>query len=257
MQTGTARATGALPGLLIIGAQKAGTTSMLRYLVEHPAITASWLKEVHFFDDHFDKGESWYRTQFGAPERGRLFLEASPYYLFHPLAPRRAVSVVPEAKLLVMLREPVARAFSHYRHEVSKGREPLSFEDAIASEATRLADSDGQLARGEVAISFHHRHFSYVRRGLYADQISRWLDHFPKSSVLFVKAEDMFAAPQQAADRVWSFLGFSSVTLPQPKQWHQRGGEGISDSSRERLANLYAEPNARLERMTGISWRPA
>src|SRR5947209_1159841 len=139
----------ALPDFLIIGAQKAGTTSLYRYLAAHPDIVASTRKEVHFFDINFWRGEWWYRSLFPLrrrlqrrpPLRNRPAItgEASPYYLFHPFAPERAAQLLPDAKLIVLLRDPVERAWSHYRHEVANGRETMTFPDALAAEPARLA----------------------------------------------------------------------------------------------------------------------
>jgi Sulfotransferase domain len=132
----TARAR-SLPGFLIIGAQKAGTTALYAYLRWHPAVLGPSWKEVSFFDRHYSRGEAWYRGQF--PNALRLQLverrsgarpivgEASPSYLFHPLAPERVAALLPGARLVALVRNPVERAFSHYQHEVALGREPLSF----------------------------------------------------------------------------------------------------------------------------------
>src|SRR5947209_8592328 len=130
-----------LPNFLILGAQKAGTTALYAYLRWHPEITGPSFKEVSFFDRHYARGERWYRAHF--PARRRPFVgEASPSYLFHPLVPERVARLLPDARLVAILRNPVDRAFSHYQHEVSLGREPLSFEEAVAHEEERM--------RGEV-----------------------------------------------------------------------------------------------------------
>src|SRR6187200_1451927 len=136
---GTATARGRpLPDFLVIGAQKAGTTALYAYLRWHPGITGPSWKEVSFFDRHWWRGEAWYRGQFPLRAGGRLVGEASPSYLFHPLAPERARSLVPDAKLIALVRNPVDRAYSQYQHAVALGREPLSFEDALAAEDERL-----------------------------------------------------------------------------------------------------------------------
>lgn len=248
------RAEGALPDAMIIGAQKAGTTSLFAYLEQHPSVSVSHTKEVHFFDTSSGKGEAWYRRQFEPRVEGRTYIEASPYYLFHPRVPERARRVVPSAKLLVLLREPVARAFSNYQHQVQKGREPLTFEQAIRAEKERLGDSEERLARGEIDYSFEHQHFSYLSRGFYAVQIERWLKHFPRDAMLILKAEDMFASPQSTFDEVCNFLGLRPFEIPDPTPRYQRDYEALSDEMRDELAKLYDEPNRRLAEMTGISW---
>src|SRR5215208_8528317 len=118
-----------LPDFLILGAQKAGTTALYAYLRWHPQITGPSFKEVSFFDRHYARGERWYRAHLPM-RRSSIVGEASPSYLFHPLAPERVAQMLPNARLVALLRNPVDRAFSHYQHEVALGREPLSFEAA-------------------------------------------------------------------------------------------------------------------------------
>ena len=129
-----------LPDFLILGAQKAGTTALYSYLRKHPSIIGPSWKEVSYFDRHYARGPAWYRGNFPNKlrTRGALVGEASPSYLFHPLGPRRVRELVPEARLVALLRDPVDRALSHYNHERALGREPLSFEDALAAEDDRL-----------------------------------------------------------------------------------------------------------------------
>ena len=146
----------AMPDFLIIGTQRGGTTSLYNYLLARPQIAAATRKEVHFFDNNFHRGIPWYRAHFPSliqgdmaeTIRGQRFItgEASPYYLFHPHAPARAALVVPKAKLIVLLRNPVDRAYSHYCRMVKKGRETLSFEDALAQEEIRTRGEGQRLA---------------------------------------------------------------------------------------------------------------
>src|SRR5207248_7427804 len=136
-----------LPDFLIIGTQRGGTTSLYRYLKAHPCIGATSNKDLHFFDRRFHKGLSWYRSHFPtklekayAEQLRRLTLvtgEASPSYLFHPHAPKRVAQVLPHVKLIVLLRNPVSRAYSQYHHAVELGFETLSFAEAIEAEEER------------------------------------------------------------------------------------------------------------------------
>jgi hypothetical protein len=131
-----------LPSVLIIGAQRSGTTSLFNYLVQHPDVLAPLGKESHYFDLRYARGVWWYRGRFPYAHRlrrGALTLDASPYYLVHPLVPRRVAELLPGARLIALLRHPVDRAFSHYQHAVGDGRESLSFAEAIARERERLA----------------------------------------------------------------------------------------------------------------------
>ena len=198
-----------LPGFLVIGAQKAGTTALYAYLRQHPAITGPSWKEVSFFDRHYARGEAWYRGNFpnSLRARGDLVGEASPSYLFHPLAPERVAGLVPEAKLIVLVRNPVDRAYSHYQHEVALGREPLSFEYAVAAEYERLRGEEGRLVADPSYFSHAWWNYTYRARGLYADQLERWLAVFPREQLLVVPSDDLSADPGAAYASVLAFLG--------------------------------------------------
>src|SRR5215467_6288621 len=170
-----------LPDFLIIGGQRCGTTSLYYYLTDQPCVYPAATKEVHFFDDHFASGIDWYRAQFPTSAyknyvervRHQHFLtgEASPYYLFHPHAPRRISAALLYVKLIVLLRNPVDRAFSHYWLEVKGRYESLSFEEAIRCEQERIAGECEKMVNDENYHSFKYRRFSYLTRGIYIDQI--------------------------------------------------------------------------------------
>src|SRR5262245_42743754 len=185
-----------LPDLLVIGAQRCGTSSLYRYLGRHPDVTPSLRKEVEYFSRRFDRGERWYRAHFAlANGRSRLAFEATPDYLFHPFAAQRAAGVVPGARLVVMLREPIARAWSHYHHMVALGHEPLDFDAAVAAEPDRCAPDLRRLADDPYHDPVALLRYSYVARGRYAEQLSRWREHFPADRMLVVRSEDFFADP--------------------------------------------------------------
>lgn len=246
-----------LPDFLVIGAQKAGTTSLYAYLSSHPGIVPAAHKEIHYFDVHYTRGEHWYRAMF--PTRRRLATanghghrlvtgEASPYYLFHPLAAQRAGGLLPDARLVVLLRNPVERAWSHYRHEVRAGRERLDFAAALAAEPDRLSGADAALRAGlSNAATLAHRTCSYVARGRYAEQLRRWLEYYPRESLLVVQAEELFAAPRREFGRVISHLGISQPAAPPFDVYNAAPGTPIDPDVRAELTNVFKEPNAELE----------
>ena len=108
----------ALPDFLIIGAQKAGTGFLHHYLTEHPAILSAAQKEIHYFTIHYGRGPGWYRAQFPLERlvhpAGHMTGEASPNYIYHPRAAERANDLVPSARIIAILRDPVSRATSHF-----------------------------------------------------------------------------------------------------------------------------------------------
>ena len=256
----------ALPDFVILGAQKAGTTSLYAYLCAHPDVRAAARKEVHYFDLNYARGATWYRSMFPlaaglALERrgGRRVLvgEASPYYLFYPLAAERAGAVVPSAQLIVLLRDPVERAWSHYRHEVKAGREPLAFEAALAAEPTRLAGADAALRAGASPEAHpSHRTFSYAARGRYAEQLRPWLAHYPREQLLVLRAEDLFERPREVWDETVAFLGLAPATPPAFQVHNPGTDQGMSAQARATLTEAFRQPNADLAELLGrdLGW---
>jgi len=247
-----------LPDFLILGAQKAGTTALYSYLRRNPSIIGPSWKEVSYFDRHYARGEAWYRGNFPnkARTRGKLVGEASPSYLFHPLGPQRVRELVPDARLVALVRDPVDRALSHYQHEVALGREPLSFEDALAAEDERL--------RGEVErMVTDPRYFSrewwsntYKARGRYGEQLERWLEVFPREQLLIVPSDDLAAEPAKTHARVLDFLGAPPQRLEAYPRVYEREYEPMQPDTRERLAAEFEQPNRRLYELLGreLGW---
>jgi len=233
------------PHFVIIGAQRAGTTSLYQHLIQHPQVHPPLRKEVQFLSVYWGRGLPWYYRHFPVARRPeQRTCEASPYYLFHPDAPVRAAAALPNARFIALLREPVARALSHYGHNRANGVEPLSIEDALAAERGRLdADRDGSA----------HRLFSYVARGLYAEQVTRWREAVG-DRLLVLLSDDLFRDPRQTFDRVQAFVGLDQWE-PTDFQVHSPhrmiDGPPISASLRRRLQERFAAPNRTLADVLG------
>jgi Sulfotransferase domain len=248
-----------LPDFLIIGAQKAGTTALYAYLRRHPAITGPSWKEVSYFDRHYGRGEAWYRGNFPnrVRARGKLVGEASPSYIFHPLGPERVKALVPEARLVALVRHPVDRALSHYHHEVALGREPLRFEDALDAEEDRLRGEEERLAADPSYFSRAWWSHAYKSRGRYAEQFERWLAVFPREQLLILPSEDLGGEPERTHARVLDFLGAAPHRLDAYPRVYERQYEAMSPETRERLAAEFEAPNRRLYELLGrdLGWR--
>jgi hypothetical protein len=253
----------ALPDFVILGAQRAGTTSLYNYLSRHPSVLPAARKEVHYFDVNYSRGEEWYRAMFPRQRamlaragRPRLLTgEASPYYLFHPLAPERAARLVPQARLIVLLRDPVERAWSHYRHEVTAGRESLSFTAALDAEEQRLSGAAAAIRDdigGELAAN--HRYFSYVARGRYAEQIRTWLTHFPRESFVFLDSAVLFANPRETWQLTASFLGIDPEPAPSFTVHNAGGDVPLPAWERARLRDVFTASDRDLENVVGRSF---
>ncbi len=212
-----------LPDYLIIGAQRCGTTSLQDVLTAHPNITSARLmKGVHYFDTAYEQGLGWYQAHFptrayaGWKERATgaplIVGEASPYYIFHPSALERIQATLPDVKLIALLRDPVERTISHYKHEVRRGNEPLSIEEALDAEPERLAGESERVRNEPGYNSFALQTFSYVARSRYADQVRRIRELFPDEQLLVLQSESFFEEPTDSYRKILDFLHASPFT---------------------------------------------
>jgi hypothetical protein len=185
--------------------------------------------------------------------RGQPLLagEASPYYLFHPHAARRAAATLPQLRLIALLRNPADRAYSHYQHSVRRGAEKLSFEEALAREPERLAGEEARLEQDERYISYNHQNYSYLARGIYVDQLARWLGAFPRDQLLVVPSERLYAAPQAAIGRVLAALGLPPVPAASYRRPRSPGYPPMDPATRRRLLDYFAPHNRRLYDLLG------
>ena len=250
------------PDFLVLGTMRGGTTTLYHYLARHPHVAGAVLdKELHYFDLHYDRGPSWYRSRFptrAGLERASRRLgarpkvgEASPYYLFHPLVPERVAADLPQARFVVMLRDPVERAWSHYRHMVDLGYESLSFEEAVEREPERLAGLEERLRSEPHLISKEHQHHSYVIRGEYVTQIQRWLEHVGPERLFVIRSEDFYVAPRPEFEKLEDFLG---IPRWEPQVWRTYNAAtstGMPTGVHERLRAHYRPWNAKLADLLG------
>ena len=190
-----------LPDFVIAGAQKCGTTSLHRYLGAHPGLylpRRPRREELHFFDfdENFAKGVDWYAAHFEQAGSRQKVGQTSPLYIYDERVPSRLANALPHARLIFLLRDPVARAYSHYWHQVKKGTEDLTFMEALAAEPGRLArDYESR------------RQYSYVDRGRYARQLARFTRLFPRTQLLVLSTEALGSRPLQVLGRCFDFLG--------------------------------------------------
>ena len=252
-----------LPDFLIIGTKRGGTTSLYNYLLAHPGVaplfpTPQNLKGVHFFDTNFDRGLAWYRSHFPtmlarmSSRRAWVVGEASPYYLYHPHAPRRARRVVPDARLIVLLRDPIERAFSHYKERVRNGSEPLSFPEALAAETERLAGETDRMRQDPAYVSFAHEHQSYRSPGIYLPQVQAWRSEYPKAQFCVIRSEDMFTDPVSVYRRVLAFLNLPMWEPPTFRRFNFHPSDDMPAAVREELTTFFAPHNRRLAEFLGM-----
>lgn len=230
------------PDFLIIGTQKGGTTSLFYYLSQHPGIFAPYKKEIHYYDLNFSKGEAWYRKHFPLIFSNKISGEASPYYMFHPKVPERVAKQNPNVKIIILLRNPIQRAHSHYQMAVRKGNElHATFEEAILNEKKRIEEETKKIFDPRYQKSDFHQQNSYISRGKYYDQLIEWQKHFKKDQILIMKSESFFENPQKEVSEVFHFLGLGPFQLFDLKNQLKGNYNEIKKETKKEL-ELYFKP---------------
>ena len=245
------------PGYLVVGTKRGGSTSLAEWITAHPDVaTSSAGKGTHYFDVNHSRGPGWYAAQFPRTSAGFLLVgESSPYYMFHPLAPGRIAAELPDAKIIMCLRDPVQRAWSHHSYEVSHGRESLDFETAISLETSRLEGEVERIVADQHYSADHWRFHAYLRRGHYAEQLRPYLDLFGAPRVLVVQSEALFARPQEEMDRVHAFLGLPAHrTATRTARNASPSRSEMSESTLARLRAYYEPLNDELYALPGVNF---
>lgn len=257
------------PDFLIIGTKRGGTTSLWNAMLDHPDVLpifpgAQELKSAHYFDIDYAKGPRWYGSHFPtrrqrrrhAEQTGRDAVagEASPYYLFHPLAAQRISEDLPDVKLIVSLRDPVERVWSHYSERRAGRTETLGFEDALAAEPGRLAgEAERIIAQAPDYYSFHHDLSSYLARGRYLEQLQPFLDRFGPDRLLILRAEDYYSDEAGELQTVADFIGMQPFPsrAPKPNHYNKLPREPMAPQTRDMLIDYYQPHVTELEQALG------
>lgn len=265
MATASRRAT---PDYLVIGTKRGGTTSMARWLLDHPDVASLFparetRKGTYYFDVNYGRGEAWYQSHFPtttslerrSAKTGRRTIvgEATPYYLHHPHAAIRARRLAPDTKVIALLRDPVDRAFSHWMERSRNGVETLSFADAVAAEAGRLDGEEERMLADPGYTSFAHQHFSYIDQGRYARGLERWMRAFPHEQLLVLRSEDLYEDPASTYSTVLDFLDMPAHTPAAFTAWNNKPKPEFDSGLRAELRSILAPDIADVERLLGRS----
>ena len=238
----------ALPDFLVIGGMRCGSSSLHAWLGGHPDLELPDLKEIHYFDFRYDRGLGWYRSHFPLTSKGVTTFETTPSYMVHPLAAERAVELLPDARLVALLREPARRAWSHYRHRRSMGYEHRSFEEAVEPELSGEVSPELEpfSVPGEIP---------YLAAGRYADQLVPWIERYGRDRLLVVDADHMFVEPAATLNQILDFVGLQRVALDLPHLNASPSAEGDS-AVLARLDEYYEQPNRDLRALIDepIGW---
>lgn len=239
---------------LIAGVQKGGTTALWQFLREHPQIRFGSRKEMHYFDnDDLDwslPNHDMLHAAYGEPEPGVLWGDATPIYTYWPNCLERIAAYNPDIKLIISLRDPVERAYSHWRMEVARFAETLSFSDAIRDGRARM-----QCAAPHPGF---HRVYSYVERGFYLGQLERVLSFFPRKNVMLTSQHQLAGSHDEVLGKICRFLALNAFDiLPRPDRVFSFKNEHLfpfQASDRAFLQRLYTPENEDLKRLHCLVW---
>ncbi|WBB69689.1 sulfotransferase domain-containing protein [Micromonospora sp. WMMD812] len=254
------------PDFLIIGTKRGGTTSLWNYLVDHPLVPRlfpAWnTKATHYFEENWHRGEAWYRSHFPTA-RQRTALEnrhggpvrvgeAAPLYMFHPLAAQRVSALMPSVRLIVLLRDPVERAYSHWKERRTHGVEPLDFAEALTAEEERTAGERERLIAEPGYHSERHDWYSYRARGRYLEHLEPWLDRFDRRQILVLPSEDLYRDARATYRRTLEFLELPAFDPPDFRVYNDRRSAPLEPALRAELAAYYRPYNDALRRHLGL-----
>ncbi|MEO3822410.1 sulfotransferase domain-containing protein [Actinomadura sp. B10D3] len=258
-----------LPDFMVIGTKRGGTTSLWNYLIQHPLVMPMFpasrgLKSPWYFYVNYAKGDVWYRSHFATEsELDRieqkwgtrpLTGEACPYYLYDPRAVERIHARMPGLKAVVVLRDPVKRAYSHYWEAVGKGAEDLTFEEALAAEPERLRGEVERMLAEPHYYSEPHDFNSYRDRGIYQPQLERWCEYYPRENLLIMSAEELYADEQAALDRVCGFLRLPPHRMEGAERHNYLPAPPMDPETKVELTEFYRPHNRDLFEWLGVDF---
>ena len=248
-----------LPDFVIVGAMKGGSTSLYNFVTQHPDIARAAQKEIGYFANKYKYGEKYYRSYF--PTKLSAYLhkkqthqklltgEASIAYLFFPAVPNRMKDLLPDIKLIIILRNPVDRAYSHYWLAKRLNNETFPFEKAVELEEERCAGEFERLLQDPYFIPTNFVNNSYLAGGIYADQLEHWFRCYNRNQFLFLSTEDFAKNPQQTLNQFFDFVGVRPLHAGNLKNLNVGNYEKMNESTRKFLVEYFKPHNKRLYKL--------
>ncbi len=251
-----------LPNFQIIGFPKCGTTSLFEYLLKHPVVYAPKGKEIDYFDRLYSKGINWYRVGFPSViqkfyvntilKQPFLTGEATPRYLDSPHALKRIKKTIPNAKFIILMRNPIDRAFSHYNMNIGSDYEYRTFEDAIKHEVKRIEGRYEKMKKDENYYSWDYDLYGYLEHGKYVEKIRPWFDNFPKEQFLIIQTEKFKQDPSKIYNQTLKFLGLSPLELDEYHRYKKNKEQSkIEPKFRKQLEDYFKPYNEKLYKLIG------
>ena len=244
----------ALPNFIIIGAVRCGTTSLYQNICEHPNVISAKQDEIGFFDSNFHLGLNWYKSFFPKNDELKKLKEEkgvgitgedTPFYLWNELVCDRILKTVPDCKLIIILRNPVNRAYSNYQLSIRNGKENLSFKEVIDIEKKQLAN-DGIYLDNKINLGKFKHPRSNLIKGWYYEQVKMWIEKFPQNQILVISTEELENKPQETMDIVFNFLKLPKYKMKQFQKLKFVKYQNMNYETKKELLKYFEPKNERL-----------
>ena len=238
-----------LPDFLIIGAVRSGTTSLYYDICQHPSVKKAAYDEIGFFDDNYHLGEDWYRSLFPTKKKmqevkqntgNAITGEDTPFYIWNEIACKRIAEVLPNVKLIAILRNPVDRAYSNYFLGVRHSNETKNFDHAIMK--------DIEFLDSKIKMEFKNSDYkkSYVAKGFYAKQLKKWFEHFEKKQIFITTTEELDNNPNIVLEQIFKFLELPNFSIKEIKRHKKSKYPKMNENVRKKLLNYFEPYNEEL-----------
>ena len=247
-----------LPDFIIIGSMKCGTTSLYYDICEHPCTLAATYDEIGFFDSNFHLGLNWYRSMFprkkqieDVKQREGVAItgEDTPFYFWNPVAAKRIQKLLPKIKLIIILRNPIDRAYSEYQDWASRESNPPSFETAIKNEIDMQRKYPSLIT--EKNFQVFNQENSYLLKGVYVDQLKIWAGLFPKEQIFTLSTENLNSEPIDTLESVFQYLNLPNYKIKSPQHQKQNKYAPMDPEIRKSLIEFFKPHNSRLFKFIG------
>ena len=246
-----------LPDFIIIGSMKCGTTSLYYDMCEHPCASAAARDEIGFFDSNFHLGLNWYRSMF--PTKGQIedikhkegvaiTGEDTPFYFWNPIAAKRIQKILPNIKLIIILRNPIDRAYSEYQDLVSRESNSPSFETFIENEINTRKKG---IIITEENFEIFNQNDSYLLKGIYVDQLKIWTKLFPKEQIFTLSTESLNSEPTASMESVFQYLNLPDYKIKNTQHQKQKKYTPMDSQTRKLLIEFFKPHNERLFKFIG------
>ena len=248
-----------LPDFIVIGVGRGGTTSLYNYLNQHNCIQKSSYDEIGFFDDNFHLGINWYRSMFPTKYEKQkiikkfgkfLTYDVTPWYIRRPWTANRIKTLLPSAKIISVLRNPVDRTYSHYHLTCREKGTTKSFEEIIEEDIKKIDNYDGNLKNSQKYYEDFVQN-SHIARGFYLEQLENWFTVFNKENILIISSEDLANHTQKTMDYIFNFLNIEDQVIPNLEKVNVAKYPKMKEKTRKILENYFFEYNENLFKKIG------